>query len=147
MLNLSQGIPGNTSGAAISAGDVGEIIKGNAASTNAPAASGAYTNLVVLALTAGQWDVSGGAVLSLGTISGLTSQYVAISTTSVSADTTTCEAFTQLPTSATTFMQTPVRRIILSSSANVYLVAGANYSSAGTANYGTSCFARAVRIA
>lgn len=145
-----QGIfAGTTTNDDAAAGDVGELVGANPGASVTPAASGSRVDVTSISLTAGDWDVEGWVQVIPGTISGWTRLSGNVSLTSAGADDATKGGFAQMASpavSATTHMPLGVRRISIASTTTVYLTARIDYSSLGTAVYGTDSYLRARRV-
>lgn len=133
---------GVTDASNASSGQVGEII--TAISASSAITSGTATNLVSIALTAGDWDVSSIARYdpSAASITGAVS---GINTTSATQPSfPDCSQIGGLSASSTVQISSPLKRLNLSVTTTVYLVGIVNFSS-GTATSRGFIQARRVR--
>jgi hypothetical protein len=157
--NLSNsGIVGLTGTAATNAftsgsGKVGEVLIANPAAQVAPGASSQSVNATVvsLTLTPGIWSVSGVLALTLGSSTGLKFAYAAISTANNTADTSIKNNTVGVDIASTStskrYLPTPTRILSVTTNTVVYLVAGIEYTTLGSAVYETQSSIQAVRIA
>lgn len=151
----ASGLPGNTTGSAIASGYVGEIVSaspGSAVTPGASVASGINKTVTSISLSPGIWDVQGVVQFATGaTLAGMTIMYSGISLTDNSNDIANNLAVTGIATnntvSANFFLPCGPRRLTLTSTTTVYLVAGFNYTTLGGTTYGTNSTIRATRIA
>lgn len=131
------------------AGYVGQFASNNPSGAVAMAASDTFTAITNVSLTAGDWDVEGTAALSSGTMTG-TRASAAISTSSTDVDAANLGGIIQIPatisTGSTGHYPTGVRRISLSGTTTIYLIARCTYSVVGTSEWLSSSFIRARRV-
>lgn len=137
------GIVGVSNGGNAASGIVGEYIS----ATAGPLActSGSTVNFNSIALTAGDWDVSG--TINFPAVSGVTVSSIVIGVNNVSATRGGYAQETVLQFSSTNLSQTaptPTVRISVSSGTTAYLV-GQVVFSGGSLNYNSSIRARRVR--
>jgi len=128
-----------TDGSAVPAGVPGESGYLSAVSNPPVGASASYINLITKSLDPGVWAVQGLLYINSETSTGLTTISGAISLTSAALDAPPAwvgRSYCAAGTDITAI--TPVRFLSLSSTTTVYLVARADYSSAGTAAWGVS---------
>lgn len=130
---------GVTNGGNATAGNVGEYIESKVASGSAVSLTTATgANVTSIALTAGDWDVSGCVNLS-GATATFTSRSAGISTTSatVPADGTEVTNTTGTSTATITIPLSPSsKRISVSGSTTVYLVTNSTFSIGTASAYG-----------
>lgn len=136
-------LKGVTDGSDAGAGAVGEFL--TAASTSSVSlTTSAASNIVSLALTAGDWDVWG--MVSFSTTGSLTQITAGINTTSATFDSYPYTSLLQttFTSAAAQRLAAPIRRISTSTSKTIYLVGRTTFAS-GTATADGTIFARRVR--
>ena len=129
---------GVTDGSSAAAGDIGEHIKGTGASS--AQTNGIDRNVTSIALTAGDWDVSGVCGL-IGAPTGFTLFLVSITPSSATNNGVDGESRLWLPFGSNgnsdVNIAIPPFRVSLSGSATYYLVARANFTGGSCNTYGT----------
>ncbi len=144
-LAATTSIPASATNDNATAGNLGEnstnlVAVGSAVSltTATPA------NIITKNLAAGDWIVCGGVTFTEGSAT-VTARSMSITTISATISTDGSEAKNDFPTTTTTLEITvdcPCRRVSLSASTNVYLVASSTFSAGTSAAYGTMNFWR-----
>jgi len=134
----ARNIVGDTSGTAVPAGYVGEVLVSTGTGTSSPAASGTWSSIESLTLTKGTWMVSGVGFCFIPTGSthtSFTAFSVGISTgpTTAVPDGYFAQASNPVGTSSGPGLTVPTRVITVSSDTQiVYLVARLDYSTIGS---------------
>lgn len=135
--------PGETSNGSATAGNVGEVISASVAAGSAIGmTSGAAMNITSISLTAGDWDVMAQGYLNLNTTTSWTGYLYSITTTSATADTTPghWQNFNQpasVPGNVNLSWGSITRRVSISSTTTVYLMAQAAFTVSTAASWGT----------
>lgn len=150
--NATGQIPGTGTNDAGNAGNIGELISASIASSQAVAlTSGATSNVTSIALSAGDWDVSGMVNTSVGGGgTAITGFLAGISTTSGLQPSPTSGAYylSQIVVAAGGNMaaNTGARQISLSAGTSIYLTTLVNFSTLGTDSCGAFGTIRARRM-
>lgn len=119
-------------------GEIGEYKYAQPGANVTPAASGSQKTVISLPLPPGDWDVYGGIVFNPGTITGWTLLACGISlTTDTFSSVSGQNIFRISQSSGTGRIQVGPYRHLSQNTVTLYLVAEANYSTLGTANFGT----------
>lgn len=133
LTNLSGGVTGLTTGVAASSGIVGEVA--SAASGSATnLVSGNAVNIISLSLPAGDWELeSAFQIINAGNVTALA---FGVSTTTGVLPTTWYDVYSITTTlsAGTSNRQGMARRVLLSTTTTVYLVAQATFTGTATAN-------------
>lgn len=139
----TQGIVGTTTNDSAAAGNVGEAVRSYLASGSAVNSTGStnWDNLTSISLTAGDWDITGQGVFSLGTATGLTRQIVAVSTNSGGTTTDHVHGDNEndaflATSSATGIAVVAAYRLSINSTTTVYLKARHSFSGGTPSAYG-----------
>ncbi|MEY2859110.1 MAG: hypothetical protein RLZZ74_3423 [Cyanobacteriota bacterium] len=149
----ASGLPGNTSGAAVAAGFVGEVIRN--AGTGGTPVSGNFIQTGSISLGGGRWRVEGVSRLSVsGTqISGLTVVIMSLSLNSSSIDLSTAGGFFQgyppnPPINTDSYFYTTPRIFDLPpGSTTIYLLSRIDFSTLNSGIFNaTNSFIQATRI-
>ena len=150
-VGVSNNIIGSDGTADATAGNVGEYVNSFIGAPVGVAASGSYANIASISLSAGDWDIYGSCTMGTGGTTVATLIICGISSVSASlsatADNTSILAMSNLPQSASQKMNVGPMRARISSTTTYYLVGRLDYSTLGTASWGTPAgiWARRVR--
>ncbi|MFP3799428.1 hypothetical protein [Paraburkholderia sp. SIMBA_027] len=143
--STTSGIKGTTAADSANAGSVGEYISSAVGTNTAITASGSAQNCTSISLTAGDWDVGGGAFFAAAAGSGTwTGLYAGISATSVTLPSSAYLLWqVSYPTAITANEAgtVPTQRVNVSATTTIYLIVQATYSS-GTMNFQCNLWAR-----
>ena len=143
-------LTGVTAASDAAAGKIGEFMSDALDATQTPEVSNAYVAVATLALTAGDWDVSGTLALDTGGTTAATQVTVVISNSNSTLETASSHAFASIgavpSVNTSTFIQVGPRRISISSPTTYYLLGRLTYSVLGGASYTTSSFFSARRV-
>lgn len=147
-VGASNNIKGSDGTASAAAGNVGEYIFGNSAGVS-PVTTGVKVIVASISLTAGDWDVDATSVLNTSSTTG-TGYAIGISLTTTSLDTTNAgglaSASYTLNSSFGYQIPVSIRRIILTTTTTVYLIANLNYTVLGSATWTNDSIIRARRV-
>lgn len=133
LTNLSGGVTGITTGVAASSGIVGEVASAESGSATS-LVSGSAVNIVSLSLPAGDWELeSTFQIINSGNVTALA---FGVSTTTGTLPATWYDVYSITTTigSGTSNRQGMARRVLLSTTTTVYLVAQATFTGTATAN-------------
>lgn len=140
-LNVGQ-IAGTTTNDNASAGNIGEYMsaKTSGGTNVSPAASGSYVNIATIILTPGDWDVSGGASLNVGSLSAMTFGVVSISTTTTGQDSADADSAFQTEgatnSNGFSYLVGPRRVVVATGTTQqVWLTGRLGYTTVGTASW------------
>lgn len=146
----SSQVLGTTAGGNAPTGFIGEYISSNPGSAVTPGASTAQVTVTSISLTAGDWDVNGNVFLTTGGTTAATNFLGSISLSPTSLDSTASggifQNFSTLSTSVSYIAPTGTRRISISATTTVYLVASMSYTVLGGATWGTGSIIQARRV-
>jgi hypothetical protein len=143
------GITGTTTNNSANAGSVGEFIAGSAVSPGGSLTTNVVGNVTSIALTAGDWDVSGVADFTTAATTSLTLLQAGISVTSATFLTQTggsgigtdplviWQQAAAVPAAAVITLELPPVRVLLSAPATIYFVAKAVFTVSTMGIYGT----------
>lgn len=138
----SAGIRGTATNDNATTGNIGEIVTSTVSSGSAVsmAVSGTAYDVTSISLTAGDWDVSGNVVYNLtgATVTLWTGSFNSTSATHAAAQflQRSSDATTALTQTAAKGMAVATRRVSVSATTTIYLVASANYSVGSVDAYG-----------
>lgn len=124
------GVIGTASADNASTGIVGEFVIGTNSSGTA-LTSGVAVNVTSISLTAGDWDLWGNTLLSVGSTTTISIAVCQITTTSATIGTDYLRGSMTLPVAAGATelsIPTPTVRITIGTTTTVYLVASANFA-------------------
>jgi len=145
----SSQVIGTTTGGNATTGYIGEYVSANSAGVSV-GSSGAFVTVTSISLTAGDWDVNGTMSLVTGSTTAGTIISGGVSLNPTSEDSQAnggvFDAFGTLVASSTYLNPTGNRRINMSTTTTVYLVAAVTYTVAGGATWGTNSFLQARRV-